>query len=147
MNRNFGIQTRVGNTEVTGGQQIVTQNTLCHQMPSYPRTAEFNYLHTCDNGPILGQYVIIRGIEPDYEFLQVAEVYVWNAPQPEDRSDLHGKNGQTTSRAFVTSIGTMRGQGIARIIVVMLVFVFVLIVHTVLFLCFFVVHSHFLEDY
>ena len=69
----------------------MTDNEFCHQMPSSPKTVEFNYLHICDNGPIAGRYVILRGVSPDYEILQIAEVFVWDGPQPEDKSEEHGK--------------------------------------------------------
>ena len=92
INRNVGIQTRVGNTEVTGGQKIVTENTLCNEMPVSPLTKELNYLHVCNDGQgLLGRYVIVRGMEPLVVYLQVAEVFIWNVPQPADKSAEHGK--------------------------------------------------------
>ena len=92
MDRNVGIQTRVGNTEVTGVRQEVTVNVLCNEMPTSPLTMEFNYLHICNNGQGLpGRYVIVRGIEPLAVYFQIAEVFIWNIPQPADKSEEHSK--------------------------------------------------------
>ena len=60
-------------------------------MPTTPFTKSPNYLHFCDNGPITGQYVILHSSDEKDDFLQVSEVYVWDAPQPEDQSLLHSE--------------------------------------------------------
>ena len=88
---NYGVQSRVGNTEVSGGNQVVTANTFCHQMPSDPKPIPLNYLHTCDNGPIVGRYIILTGVTPDVDNLEIAEVYAWDSAQPDDQSKEHGE--------------------------------------------------------
>lgn len=61
-------------------------------MPSSPVIVEFNYLHTCDNGPINGRIITLMGLNGATDYLNFAEIFVLDRPQPTDHSELHGEN-------------------------------------------------------
>ena len=85
----------VGNTSLYGGwlRAIDGSNygTQCHFM-GMGYTINMDYLHVCDGGPIVGRYVTIYRPPTEAEVIQIAEIYVWDRPQPEDQSEYHGKN-------------------------------------------------------
>ena len=60
-------------------------------MPISPYTVEYNYLHECENGPIYGDKIRLTGVPGNHDVIQIAEIFVWDRPQPEDHSELHGR--------------------------------------------------------
>lgn len=76
---------------VTGvGGQVMMANPVCHTMPMTPVEVEMNYLHDCSNGPLTGRYLTLARPTVTKEVINLVEVVVWEAAQPEDFSDHHG---------------------------------------------------------
>ena len=65
-------------------------------MPNSPAPVEFTYIHVCDSGPMTGRTITLKALEGGNDFTDLAEVFVWDRPQPEDHSQMHGNGNEST---------------------------------------------------
>lgn len=86
---------------VAAGAQIITTNTICHEMPTTPVEVELNYLHVCNSGPLLGRYLTLSRQNGLSLTINLAEVVVWDVEQPEDFSSYHGRFIKTDKNPLV----------------------------------------------
>ena len=54
----------------------------------------------CEKGPISGQTINLKGVPGSSDPLQIAEVYIWDRPQAEDQSELHGRYNNSDNHIF-----------------------------------------------
>ena len=82
----------MGNELVSGGPQVLGPEVgpICHIMDNEP-PIKFDHLHVCDNGPLRGRYITVHRGPEVQEVINIAEMYVWDSPQPEDQSPEHGE--------------------------------------------------------